>query len=315
MSEHTDSHGHSHDAPTTAWRFAVTIALNFIITAVEVVGGIASGSLSLVADALHNFSDGVAVIITWIAMRLKAGNNTARHTFGLKRAEILAAVINASVLLVVTFYLFYHSAVRLITPEPIRGGLMIAVAAVGLVANIVGTLLLREGSKGSMNIRSAYLHLLSDAVGSAAVIAGGVAIYYWNVTWLDPVLTFLIGLYILKESWAILSQALHLLMEGTPPHISLEKVQETVESLPEVVDLHHVHIWAVGEDDIHMGAHINVRDMPVSATCGLRERLEHLLDDAFGINHVTIQFECEGCDGVGLINNGQAKRGKALKEL
>ena len=310
MSELTDPHGHSHEAPSTAWRFAVTIGLNFIITAVEVAGGIVSGSLSLVADALHNLSDGVAVIITWIAMRLKAGDNTPRHTFGLKRAEILAAVINASVLLVVVFYLFYHSIMRLMAPEPIRGGLMILVAAVGLVANIVGTFLLRQGSRESMNIRSAYLHLLSDAVGSAAVIAGGLAIYLWNVTWVDPVLTILIGLYILKESWAIVTQALHLLMEGTPSHISLEDVQEAVESLPEVEDLHHVHVWAVGEDDIHMEAHVNVKDMPVSATCSLRERLEHMLDDAFGINHLTVQFECEGCEGVGLISNGRNQRGK-----
>lgn len=311
MSEHTHSHGHSHEAPTTAWRLAVTVTLNFVITAVEIVGGIASGSLSLVADALHNFSDGVAVIITWIALRLKAGDNTARHTFGLKRAEILAAVINASVLLVVTFYLFYHSITRLMAPETVRGGLMTLIAAIGLAANIAGTLLLREGSKGSLNIRSAYLHLLSDAVGSAAVIAGGAAIYLWNVTWVDPVLTIIIGLYILRESWAIMTQALHVLMEGAPPHVSLEDVQKVVESLPGVVDLHHVHIWAVGEDDIHMDAHINVHDMLVSATCRLREQLEHELGDAFGINHLTIQFECEGCEGVGLVNNGQVRHRKA----
>lgn len=304
MNSSQDTHRHSHEMPITTWRLGVTIALNFLITVVEIAGGIASGSLSLVADALHNLSDGVAVIITYIALRLKIENNTYRHTFGLKRAEVIAAVLNAAVLVVITFYLFYHAVIRLLHPEVVQGGLMTGVAAIGLVANVAGTVLLRAGSRKSMNVRSAYLHLMSDAVGSAAVILGGMAIYLWGIAWVDPVLTILIGIYILKKSWGLLTKALHLLMEGTPPWISLEKIQESVESLSDVDDLHHVHVWAVGEDDIYMEAHVNVRDMMVSDSCLVREAIESLLDDRFGINHVTLQFECAECCGVGLVKQG-----------
>ena len=297
---------HSHlTHETTGQRLLITMLLNFVITIAEIIGGILSGSLSLISDALHNFSDGISIIISYAAIKLKGKEYSQKHTFGFKRAEILAAVINSSVLVIVCFYLFYEAVIRIQNPEPIKGMLMTVVAAIGLTANVLGTLLLKRDAANSMNIRSSYLHLLSDAISSVAVIIGGLAILFWNIYWLDPILTILIGLYILKESFHILMEATHVLMEGTPPGISIEDIQKEVEQIEGVEDIHHVHSWMVGENDIHLEAHINVPDMMISESNELREKVENVLKEKFRISHITLQFECNQCADVGLVNNGK----------
>jgi len=298
-------HTHQDTAPTTGARLLTTMLLNFVITIVEIVGGVMAGSLSLISDALHNFSDGISVVVSYVALKLKLRENSYRHTFGLKRAEIFAAVINSSVLVVISVYLFYEAVVRIMHPEPVVGRLMMGVAAVGLLANVLGVLLLQPDSKHSMNIKSTYLHLLSDAVSSVGVILGGVAITFWKLYWVDPVLTIVIGLYILRESYHILIQAVHVLMEGAPRDISLEAVRDAVEAFSEVQDIHHIHIWTVGENDIHLEGHVNIEDMLISKSCDLHDQIEHILQEKFGIQHITLQFECEQCKEVGLINNRQ----------
>jgi len=296
---------HKHTHSSTGGRLLITMLLNFVITIAEVIGGILSGSLSLISDALHNFSDGISVIISYIAIKLKQRDNSYKHTFGFRRAEILAAVINSSVLVVICIYLFYEAIQRFTDPQPIEGMLMTAVAAIGLIANVIGTLLLKRDAEHSINIRSSYLHLLSDAVSSVAVIIGGLVILLWNIYWIDPVLTILIGLYILKESFHILMEATHVLMEGTPPGISIEDIQKEVVQLDGIENIHHVHLWTVGENDIHIEAHINVPDMLISKSNILGEQIEALLKTKFGINHITLQFECEQCKDVGLVVNGK----------
>ena len=297
------AHNHSHSS--TGIRLIITVLLNLLITVVEVIGGIISGSLALISDALHNFSDAISVIISYIAIRLKERDSSSKHTFGLKRAEILAAVINSSVLVIISIYLFYEAILRFQNPEPIKGILMTIVASIGLAANIAGTLLLKRDAKKSMNIRSSYFHLLSDAVSSVAVIIGGLAITFWNMYWLDPLLTILIAVYITRVSFKILSNAIHVLMEGAPPEISIREIQTEVEKLEKVENIHHVHIWTVGENDVHLEAHIDVADMMISKSNILGEQIEALLKAKFGINHITLQFECEQCKDVGLVINGK----------
>ena len=297
------AHNHSHSS--TGIRLIITVLLNLLITVVEVIGGIISGSLALISDALHNFSDAISVIISYIAIRLKERDSSSKHTFGLKRAEILAAVINSSVLVIISIYLFYEAILRFQNPEPIKGILMTIVASIGLAANIAGTLLLKRDAKKSMNIRSSYFHLLSDAVSSVAVIIGGLAITFWNMYWLDPLLTILIAVYITRVSFKILSNAIHVLMEGAPPDISITEIQTEVEKLEKVENIHHVHIWTVGENDVHLEAHIDVADMMISKSNLLGEQIEALLKTRFGINHITLQFECEQCKDVGLVINGK----------
>ena len=297
------THNHKHQITSTGTRLILTMGLNFLITVAEIIGGIFSGSLSLISDALHNFSDGISVILSYIALKLKSRESTFKHTFGLKRAEILAAVINSSVLIIISAYLFYEAAIRFINPELVKSQIMMAVAFIGLLANITGTLLLKRDSTGSLNIKSAYLHLLSDAVSSIAVLLGGAAIYFWNIYFVDPLLTILIGIYIIRESIVLLGKAVHVLMEGAPDEISPEKIKLAVEKIEKVEDIHHLHIWTVGENDIHLEAHINIQDMMTSESDLLRNKIEMMLKSDFGISHITIQFECDFCDSSNLIYN------------
>ncbi|MCL4549409.1 MAG: cation diffusion facilitator family transporter [Bacteroidetes bacterium] len=299
------NHSHEHLLNTTSGRLIITMLLNFVITAVQIVGGLISGSLALISDALHNFSDALSIIISYIAIKLKGRDNSHRHTFGLKRAEILAAVLNASVLVVIYGFLFYEAFKRFYEPEKIEAGIMTIVAAIGLAANVAGTLLLKRDSKTSLNIRSSYMHLLSDSVSSVVVILGGIAIAVWNITWIDSLLTVLIGIYIMRECYLILGEAIHVLMEGAPPEISLEEIKTEVEKFSEVDDIHHIHLWMVGDNDIHLEAHVNVNDMRISQSDALRTKIEKMLESKFGIHHITLQFECNQCLEEGLI--GQHK--------
>jgi cobalt-zinc-cadmium efflux system protein len=289
----------SHAAGSAA-RLFITMMLNFGITVAEVVGGIVSGSLSLISDALHNFSDGIAIIVAYIALRLSERARTENYTFGLKRAEIIAAVINASVLIAICFFLIREAYGRFMSPEPIRGALMIGVAGIGLFANIIGTLLLRKGSRGNLNIRAAYLHLFSDAVSSMAVIVGGIFIYLFDVYWVDPLLTVLISLYVLKDSFDIIKEAANVIMMGSPRSISLKEIKKSVEAIPGVRNIHHVHLWMLNERNIQFEAHVDIEDMMVSESERLREEIEDRLR-LHNISHVTLQFECDSCDSKALI--------------
>ncbi len=301
---HTHSHDHhNHNVENiSTTRLFITMTLNFVITIAELIGGIISGSLSLISDALHNFSDGIAIIISYIAIRLNKRPVNQNFTFGFKRAEIIAAVFNASVLIGISLYLFIESYHRFVSPEPIEGGLMIIVASIGLLANVIGTLLLQKGAKANINIRAAYLHLLSDAVSSVAVIIGGLFIYFYSIYWIDPLLTVLISLYIIKASYSIVKEATMVLMMAAPENISIENIEKEILDIEEISNIHHVHLWRVNDKDVHFEAHINVEDMMVSNTDIVLVKVEKLLNDKFDIEHVTLQFECNKCDDVELIN-------------
>lgn len=299
---HTHNHQITINENSTVLRLVITILLNIVITIAQIIGGVISGSLSLISDAFHNLSDAVSVIISYIAIRLKRRENSVKHTFGLKRAEILAAVLNAGVLLAIYVYLFFEAFSRFANPREIEAGLMIIVAVIGLMANIIGVLLLRRDSHHSLNIKSSYLHLLSDSISSVAIILGGIAIAYWQIYWVDPLLTILIGLYIIKESYSILMDSVHVLMEGAPSGISIDEIKKEVEKFGEVADIHHIHLWTVGENDIHLEAHININDMMISQSDKLRMKVEKLLTDRFGIKHITLQMECNQCGEPQLIH-------------
>jgi cobalt-zinc-cadmium efflux system protein len=288
---------HSHIAPGGQLEnnLFITMLLNFLITVVEIAGGIVSGSLSLLSDAIHNFSDGIAIIVSYIAIRLSKRPRTLKYTFGLKRAELLAAIINASTLIIISFFLIKEAIERFSNPTPITGNLMLIVAAIGLVANIVGTVLLKRGSDQNINIRAAYVHLLSDAVSSLAVIIGAVFIMVFNITWIDPALTILISIYILKETYDIVKEAVDVIMMSSPAGIDMDDLQRTVEAIPGVRNMHHVHLWKMNDTDIHFEAHIDVDDVLLSRTADIRREIEKSLHDKHEINHTTLQFECDSC--------------------
>ncbi len=293
---------HSHTYAISGSRLVITMALNFFITVIEIIGGIFSGSLSLISDALHNFSDGLAIIITYIANRLSKRPNSYKYTFGLKRAEILAAILNASTLVIISFFLIKEAIERFSTPLEVNGATMLIVATGGLLANVVGTLLLKRDANKNMNMKAAYLHLLSDAVSSLAVIIGALFILQFNIYWIDPFLTILISLYIVRESYLIIKEATDVVMMSVPPEIDIQEVERFVtKTFPEISNVHHVHIWRMNDHDIHFEAHITIGDGLLSKTTALKNQLEHALHERFDLTHCTFQFECQVCENLNLI--------------
>ena len=293
---------HSYKENNKESRLIISAGLNLATTLAQIIGGIISGSLSLISDALHNLSDTVALVISLFAVRLAKRKNTEAQTFGYKRAEILAALFNACVLVVVSVFLFKEAIVRFSHPHPINSVLMLSVASVGLIANIISVFLLKAHAHEDLNIRAAYIHLFSDFLSSIAVIIGALAILISKAYWIDPALTILIGVYVLKEGYKIIEESTHILMQHVPKGINLKEIQEQIEGIDGVKDIHHAHLWAVTERDIHFEAHINVsRDMPVSETCVLVEQVEDALKKQFAITHVTLQIEFNSCKGVPLV--------------
>ena len=297
--------GHNHiDNYFKEENLIITMVLNFIITFVEVIGGLLSGSLSLLSDALHNFSDGISVIVSFIALRLSKRENTLKNTFGYKRAEILAALFNSSFLIIISFFLFKEAYLRIQHPQNIDSRIMITVALVGLAANTISVFLLKSGSKDNINIRSAYVHLFSDSLSSLGVIIGGILIYYFNITIVDPILTFAIGAYVLKEGFDILKQSVNILMEKTPAHINILKLKKIIENIPEVDNIHHVHVWQTNEKQFLLEGHIDVkRDINLSEAEKIRDNINSILFDKFRINHITIQIEYNCCKDKEVIKN------------
>ena len=291
---HTDS-GHLHDAAHLSGRkiFWVTL-LNAVITAAQIMGGIVSGSLALLSDAVHNFSDTVAIALSYFANKAARKPQDVRKTYGYKRAEILAAFINASVLTGISVILIFEAVKRFRSPETINGTLMIAVALIGLVANLISVILLKKDSHGSLNIRSSYLHLLSDTVSSVGVLAGGAAINLWGVLWIDPLITALISLYIIKETWQIIRKTVDILMQSAAP-LDYDMIKTDIESIDRVINIHHVHSWMINENTIYFEAHIDMENMLLSDVDSVYNQIEQYLRENHGISHVTLQAEADKC--------------------
>lgn len=282
-------------------RIVWAILLNIFITIVQIVGGILSGSLSLLSDALHNFSDAVALLLSGFAYRISQKPHTHRYTFGYKRAEILAAAFNAFVLVAIGVLLIKEAIDRFFVGETPSGMMMVVVGLFGLLGNIGGVLLLHSNIHNNLNFRSAYLHLLSDAVSSIAIVIGGVCILFWNLSWIDPLLTILIALYVSWESFDILRNAVRIIMMAAPAELSLEYISNDIASLPGVHNVHHAHLWQLSDTDIHFEAHVCVPDMTVSETQQLLDSIESVLLSKYSIRHVTIQFEVDKCTSSELI--------------
>ncbi|HQO48666.1 MAG TPA: cation diffusion facilitator family transporter [Paludibacteraceae bacterium] len=284
--------------------------LNFSISLVQVAGGIISNSLSLISDAIHNLGDTSAIFIAFLAGKHADKRPDARKTFGYKRTEILAALFNAVVLIAICFFLFVEAYERFRNPQTIKGGIMLSVAVFGLIANLISVLVLQKEKSYNLNIRAAYLHLLGDTLSSVAVIAGGIAILVWQIYWLDPLVTVAVGVYIIYHTWDVVRQTVDILMQATPRHIDIQEIKQSVEALPQVENIHHLHIWQMDDEHIHLEAHLNIsQDLSLSKAQTVRHDVETLLKDKFGISHITLQIEYKGCkDNDDLIVNRSNSR-------
>ncbi|MBT2570734.1 cation transporter [Planococcus sp. ISL-110] len=273
--------------------FWVTV-LNATITIVEIIGGILSGSLALLSDAVHNLSDTIAIALTYFANKIARKPSNAKKSYGYKRAEILAAFINSSVLLAISFILIFEAFKRFNSPESINGTLMITVALIGLVANLVSVYLLEKDSHENLNIKSSYLHLISDTVSSVGVLVGGIAINIWGIVWIDPLITILISLYILKETWRVIRKTIDILMQSSAV-LDYEAIKRDIEKMDKVKNIHHVHSWMMNEKMMHFEAHIDMEDMQLSEVEKIYDKIEKFLKEHHGISHVTLQAEVDKC--------------------
>lgn len=279
-----------------------TVLLNLGIALAELLGGLLSNSLSLISDAVHNLSDGLAMLITFITLRVSKRESNARKTFGYKRIQILAALFNAVTLLAICLFLLMEAYERYMVPKLVNSVPVMIVATIGLLANLTGVFLLKDFSKANLNIKAAYLHLIGDTLSSVAVIVGGIMIYYFQVYWIDPVITALISLYIIRETYHVLAETYHILMQSTPPHILLDQIRDKVICFKGVKDLHHVHVWSLTDNEIHFEGHIELKDdMYVSESEQLHREIREMLFARYGISHVTLQFEMNFCKNPSLI--------------
>ena len=251
-------HDHSHQHKDMKGRnLIISILLNILITVAQVVGGLISGSLSLLSDALHNFSDVLSLIVSYIAAKLSKQKASIHRTFGYKRAEILAAFINASTLVIVAVLLIVEAYKRFLKPQEIESELVIWLSLIAILGNGFSVLLLKKDSKNNINMRSAYLHLFTDMMASVAVLIGGLLMKYYQLFWVDSLLTLLIALYLIWVGYDLLKKSTKILMLFTPEHINIKDVVRAVNKIPKVNRLHHIHIWCLNDDELHLEAHLD----------------------------------------------------------
>lgn len=298
MGHHHHHHGHSHTHPSVKGKnLLFAIILNIVITLSQVVGGILSGSLALLSDALHNFSDVISLVISYIANFLRRKKASDHKTFGYKRAEIMAAFINAATLVVIAVFLIKEAVERLWEPQQIASNLVIWLSVVGIAANGFSVLLLQKDAEKNMNMKSAYLHLLTDMMASVAVLAGGLLMKFYQTYWVDAVLTMLIGFYLIYMGYDLLKESTKILMLFTPKSIVVQHIVEFICTIKPIKNVHHVHIWQLNEEEIHLEAHIDFKeDITLSEFDTILEQIEEHVYHKHGINHVNIQPEFDKCD-------------------
>ncbi len=303
MGHSHSGHNHGHSHPDLKGRnLIISIVLNIVITVAQVIGGLLSGSLSLLSDALHNFSDVLSLMVSYVATVLSKKEASTNKTFGYKRAEIIAAFVNAASLMVVAVILIKEAIERFLNPQEIESTLVIWLSLIAIAGNGLSVLLLKKDAKSNMNMKSAYLHLLTDMMASVAVFVGGLLMLYLKWYWVDPTLTLVIAIYLIYMGYDLLKNSTRVLMLFTPNSIQLQLIVEAVKKMKFIKNVHHVHIWQLNEDEVHLEAHIDFEeDIRLSQFDIILEEIEEELFHNHGINHVNIQPEFGKCDNKQII--------------
>jgi cobalt-zinc-cadmium efflux system protein len=291
---HSHSHHHHHDVKNLGdRRLGLAIAINMLLTVAQVIGGVISGSLSLIADALHNFSDASSLLIAYAARKIGRQPADQFKTFGYKRAEIIAALINLVILVIVGLYLVYEAIWRIFDPQIITGWTVIIVATIALVIDIATAILTYTMSRHSLNIRAAFIHNVSDALASVGVIIVGTLILLYQWYWTDTLVTLMIAGYVLYQAATMLPEIIHILMEGAPEHISIDEVINVMETVAGVENVHHVHLWQLDEHRNALEAHVVINDF--IETQNIKHLLKRQIEQKFSITHSTLEFEIDHC--------------------
>lgn len=295
---HQLAHGHQHQHGATARaadnlrRLAAALALVSVYTIAEFAGGYWANSLALMADAGHMLSDAAALALSMFAIWVARRPATSRRTFGYYRAEILAALVNGATLLAISGWIIVEAIGRFRAPPPVIGPVMLAIAAGGLLVNIAGLAILSGGRAGSLNVRSAWLHMLTDALGSVAAILAGIMIWTADWRWVDPAASVVIALLVVHSAWGVVSESVAILMESAPRHINLDEVREALLSLEGAAEVHSLHVWTITSGFEALSAHVVVQGdrQPQAILSEIRE----MVHARFGIDHITVQIEPVG---------------------
>ncbi len=290
-----DEHHHSLTDPNVARKLMLAAIATLLFVFAELATGLFANSLALVGDAVHNFTDSVALLLAWFAVHLERRPPTTEKTYGYQRAGILAAFINAGTLVAFTVYIFVEAFSRFRHPHPINDRAMLITAIVAVVLNTAISLALRREGHRDVNVRSAVIHMLGDAISSAGIIAAALMIRFTGSPVWDPAVSVAIGVLILWSSWGILKETVNLLLEGTPTGIDPVAVADALAGLEGVEGVHHVHIWAIAPSRPSLSCHLMVGDVPLRSTTKLLDEVNALLQDEYGIVHTTVQFEFANC--------------------
>jgi cobalt-zinc-cadmium efflux system protein len=285
-----------HQSHAVSRKLLIASVATFVFVLVELAAGLFANSLALIGDSFHNFTDTLALLLALFAVRLERRPANTVKSYGYHRAGVLTAFINAGTLMTFTIFIFVEALTRLRVPKPVNTTWMLVVAAVAIVLNGAITWWLRDEGRSDLNIHSAVLHMLGDAISSAGIVVASILIHVTETPFWDPLMSMLIGVMILWSSWGVLKEALNLLLEGTPASIDPEAVTRSLASVDGVFGVHHLHIWALGPSRPALSCHLMVGDVPVKMTGNLRDRVNHMLEEQYRIAHTTIQFEFASCD-------------------
>lgn len=285
---------HHHHHHGTGWVLYASLVATLLFTGLEIFAGLRAGSLALLSDAGHNFTDALALLLAAVGLYLQGRPADASKTYGYGRAGVIAAFLNACTLIVIAVVIFWEATRRILHPAPVQDLIMIWVAAGALVLNGAIMLALHRGQKGDINIRAAFIHMMGDAVGAVAIIAGAVAIRYTGWTYIDPVLSICLGLLIVYTAWDIVRESSNILLEGLPRGIQLKAVTQAMSDVDGVLDVHDLHIWSLGSSTHALSSHVLIEDMPHSSSDSILKKINEVLC-TFGIHHTTIQFEHVPC--------------------
>ncbi len=293
---HNHSHSHFGDvANQTTKRLALSLGFTAIFVIIEIAAGIWGNSLALLTDAAHNFTDVIALGLSWYALRLALKPAHAGKTFGYHRAGILTALVNSTTLVLIAFGIFYEAYQRFLHPPEVNTSILIGVGGVAFLINLGTALLIKKGSEHDLNLRSAFLHLMGDVVSTLGAVIAGVIILFTNWNWLDPLVSVLIGALILYNAWGIIKQTVHILLESAPENIDVTKMVEEIRKVEGVQDIHDLHVWSINENLRMLTAHIVISDITVREGVLIQQRVNELLAHEYNIQHATLQLECEGC--------------------
>ncbi len=295
------NHDHSHSHSISGKNIGIAIFLNILITVSQIIGGVISGSVALLTDALHNFSDVISLFLSYFTNRLARRKPTAKQTYGYKRAEILSAFVNSVTLIAIAIYLIVEAVERFLNPEPVKADLVIYFAIGSIIINLISVLLLHKDAKDSINMKSAYLHLLTDVMTSIAVMIGGILMKYFDIYRIDSVLSIMIAVYLIFSSYKLLWTSIKILMQFTPQDIDIYDISDQITAVAGIKNVHHVHLWQLNDKDLFFEAHIDLeKNITIVEFQEILIEIELLLNKR-GISHFNIQPEYSRDDSKNLI--------------